>query len=178
MLQTVRLRLRQWMPEDRAPFAAMNADRAVMEFLGDPLTREQSDMLAERCSRELAEQGWGPWAVERLEDQRFLGFVGLHAVGSDLPFAPAVEIAWRLAADVWGFGYATEAAGCAMAFGFRQLGLREIISFTAVANRRSAAVMQRLGMQFDGRFEHPRLPEGHPLRTHVLYRLDAFARPT
>ena len=171
MLQTPRLRLRQWIPGDREPFAAMNRDAAVMEFLGEPLTRPGSDELAERCERELAENGWGPWAVERLEDGQFIGFVGLHAVGTHLPFAPAIEIAWRLAAAAWGKGYATEAARCALDFGFRSLGLQEIVSFTAVVNHRSVAVMQRLGMRFDGRFEHPRLPSGHPLSEHVLYRL-------
>ena len=171
MLRTSRLRLRHWLAQDHDPFAAMNADPRVMEFLGEPLSRAESDALADRCAQELADNGWGPWAVERLSDGRFIGFVGLRRVGPHLPFAPAIEIAWRLAADVWGQGYATEAARCALAFGFNQLRLTDIVSFTAAVNQRSAAVMQRLGMNFEGTFEHPRLPEGHALRTHVLYRL-------
>ena len=111
--------------------------------------------------------------MEHREDGTLLGFVGLSPVGADLPFAPAIEVAWRLQRSAWGQGYATEAAQCALAFAFEQLGFAEIVSFTAVANQRSAAVMSRLGMTFDGTFEHPRLPEGHALQTHVLYRLRA-----
>ncbi len=170
-LHTPRLRLRQWQPQDHEPFAALNADPVVMEFLGAPLSRAASDALAERCAQGIAERGWGAWAVEHREDGTFLGFVGLSPVGADLPFAPAVEVAWRLQRSAWGQGYATEAAQCALAFAFEQLGFAEIVSFTAVANERSAAVMRRLGMNFDGTFEHPRLPDGHALRTHVLYRL-------
>ena len=142
-----------------------------MEFLGEPLSRAASDALAERCAQGIAERGWGAWAVERRDDGMFLGFVGLSPVGTDLPFAPAVEVAWRLQRSAWGQGYATEAAQGALTFGFKQLGLKDIVSFTAVVNQRSAAVMRRLGMNFEGTFEHPRLPEGHALRTHVLYRL-------
>ena len=171
ILDTPRLRLRQWQPQDHEPFAALNADPAVMEFLGEPLSRAASDALAERCAQGIAERGWGAWAVERRDDGMFLGFVGLSPVGADLPFAPAVEVACRLQRSAWGQGYATEAALGALAFGFTQLGLMDIVSFTAVVNQRSAAVMRRLGMNFEGTFEHPRLPEGHALRTHVLYRL-------
>jgi RimJ/RimL family protein N-acetyltransferase len=165
--------LRQWQPQDHEPFAALNADPAVMEFLGEPLSRAASDALAERCAQGIAERGWGAWAVEHREDGTFLGFVGLSPVGADLPFAPAVEVAWRLQRSAWGQGHATEAAQCALAFAFEQLGFAEIVSFTALANHRSAAVMQRLGMNCEGTFEHPRLPEGHTLRTHVLYLLRA-----
>lgn len=170
-MKTARLRLRQWLPGDSEPFAALNADPAVMEFLGEPLPRSASDALADRCAQGIAERGWGVWVVERLEDQRFLGFTGLSPVGPDFPFAPAVEVAWRLARDAWGHGYATEAAQCVLGLAFGRLQLPEVVSFTTVGNLRSAAVMQRLGMQFAGRFGHPRLPSGHPLQEHVLYRL-------
>lgn len=133
-------------------------------------SRAGSDALADRCEAGIAERGWGARAVELLQDQRFLGFVGLNPVGADLPFAPAVEVAWPLAYSAWGRGYATEAAQCALDFGFGELGLPEIVSFTTVNNRRSVAVMQRLGMQPAGTFGHPRLPTAHILHEHLLYR--------
>jgi RimJ/RimL family protein N-acetyltransferase len=52
------------------------------------------------------------------------------------------------------------------------------VSFTAVGNQRSRHLMERLGMtrKPEEDFDHPALPEGHPLRRHVLYRLDAPER--
>lgn len=168
---TSRLLLRQWRPSDRAPFAALNADPRVMEFFPAPLTRVESDALADRCEAHIAERGWGVWAVERKATGEFIGFVGLHVPTAQLPFAPCTEVAWRLAFDHWGQGFATEAAREALRIGFEVLGLEEIVSFTAVSNRRSRAVMERLGMTESGRFEHPSVPVGSPLREHCLVRL-------
>jgi RimJ/RimL family protein N-acetyltransferase len=168
---TARLVLRQWRSSDRSPFAALNADPRVMEFFPSPLTREQSDAMADRCESLIDERGWGLWAVELKADRSFIGFVGLHIPDARLPFAPCTEIGWRLAFDYWGHGFATEAAREALRAGFEVLGLEEIVSFTVVANSRSRAVMERLGMKESGSFEHPSLPVGHSLREHCLYRL-------
>jgi RimJ/RimL family protein N-acetyltransferase len=172
-IRTERLRLRGWRQPDLQPFAEMNADVEVMEHFPAPLTRAESDGLVDRFRERWAEDGHGPWVVERLEDARFLGFVGLMTPRFDAPFMPAVEVGWRLARMAWGHGYATEAARAALAYGFEAVGLREIVSFTVPANSRSRAVMERLGMVRDPTddFDHPRLPEGSPLRRHVLYRL-------
>jgi RimJ/RimL family protein N-acetyltransferase len=169
--ETERLRLRDWRPEDRAPFAALNADPEVMRWFPAPLTRAQSDAFADRIAARLDDRGWGLWAVERMRDQAFLGFTGLARVDFDAPFAPAVEIGWRLARSAWGEGYATEAACRVVRHAFEAMELAELVSFTAVGNERSWRVMERLGMRRDGEFDHPRLPQGHPLRRHVLYRL-------
>ncbi|MDR1967801.1 MAG: GNAT family N-acetyltransferase [Burkholderiaceae bacterium] len=169
--ETERLRLRQWKPSDRVPFAALNADSKVMEFFPSPLTRIESDALAGRCQSLIEERGWGFWAAELKGAQEFIGFVGLHASSAELPFAPCVEVGWRLAFQYWGKGFATEAATQALRIGFEILGLREIVSFTALCNRRSRAVMERLGMQESGTFEHPQVPESSGLRQHCLYRL-------
>ncbi|MGH7611926.1 MAG: GNAT family N-acetyltransferase [Candidatus Dormibacteria bacterium] len=173
-LETQRLILRTWLPEDRVLFAALNADPAVMEQFPRTMTPEQSDTLADRIAREFAVDGWGLWAVEVKGGARFIGFVGLHPVPLRVHFAPAVEIGWRLAQEHWGFGYATEAAREAMAFGFDNILLPEIVSFTSTTNVRSERVMQRIGMHHDPRddFQHPRIPQGHPLGRQVLYRLD------
>lgn len=173
-LQTPRLRLRQWRDDDLEPFAAMNADLRVMEFFPAPLTRAQSDAMALRCHTLIAERGWGFWAVESV-DARFMGYVGLHVPTAELPCAPCVEIGWRLAYAHWGQGFATEAARASLRFGFEELGLDEIVAFTAYGNSRSRAVMQRLGMRESGIFEHPQVPPDSDLRLHRLYRLSGQA---
>lgn len=170
---TERLRLRQWHHADYARFAQMNADPTVMAFFPKALSANASDALAHRCALLIEAQGWGLWAAEEKASGHFIGFIGLHASALALPFAPCVEVGWRLAARYWGQGFATEGARGALRVGFEQLGLREIVSFTARDNTRSLAVMRRLGMREAGWFEHPLVPQGHPLRPHVLYRLSS-----
>lgn len=172
-LQTDRLLLRRWREQDLAPFAAMNADPVVMEHFPSTLSAIESAALAKRIETCFEQRGYGLWAVEVPEATAFIGFAGLWPVDPELPFAPAVEIGWRLAHDFWGHGYATEAAGAAIAFAFQELDLAEIVSFTAQANTRSCRVMERLGMRRDPAedFEHPRLARGSRLSRHVLYRL-------
>jgi len=170
-LRTARLLLRSWRDDDLEPFAALNADPDVMRWFPSTMTREQSDALVERQRALHEERGWGLWAVESPEG--FAGFVGLNEPRFEAHFTPAVEVGWRLARHAWGKGYATEAARAAVAFGFDELGLDEIVSFTTVGNERSRRVMERLGMTRDPAddFDHPLLPPGHPLERHVLYRL-------
>jgi RimJ/RimL family protein N-acetyltransferase len=171
-LYTQRLHLRQWHPDDKEPFARLNADPRVMEFFPNCLDRSASDAMAERLQSLIAERGWGFWAVEILGGAKFIGFVGLHIPTAELPFSPCVEIGWRLAYEQWGNGYATEAAKAALKFGFEDLNLPEIVSFTAVHNDRSRSVMHKLNMRPDpNTFEHPSLTVGHALREHCLYRL-------
>jgi RimJ/RimL family protein N-acetyltransferase len=172
-LRTSRLLLRGWRLEDRLPFAELNGDPRVTEFLGRIRDRAASDELLDLVEEHWDRHGFGLWAVERTADGVFLGFTGLSTPSFEAAFTPAVEVGWRFAYHAWGHGYATEAAMAALAFGFERLGLHEIVSFTTVANVRSRRVMERLGMRHDpaGDFDHPRLDEGHPLRRHVLYRL-------
>jgi RimJ/RimL family protein N-acetyltransferase len=171
-LETTRLLLRQWKPADRDPFAALNADPLVMQYFPAPLTRDESNTLAERCERLIAETGWGPWATAIKKTGELIGFVGLNVLSDRLPISPGVEILWRLARAHWHQGFATEAAQGVLRIGFEMLELPEIVSFTVPANIRSRAVMQRLGMKMDeATFEHPGLPPGHVLRTHCSYRL-------
>ena len=169
--ETERLRLRQWKPSDRDAFARLNADARVMEFFPARLTRAESDAMAARCESLIQERGWGLWAAELKSSHDFIGFIGLHTPSLELPFAPCVEVGWRLAFDYWGKGLAFEGAKAAMRAGFELLDLVEIVSFTAVRNRRSRALMERLGMFQSGEFDHPHLPEDSDLRAHCLYRL-------
>jgi ribosomal-protein-alanine N-acetyltransferase len=172
-LRTARLLLREWQREDRPAFAAMTADQAVMEFMPKLLSTAESEAMVDRIERHFTQHGFGLWAVEVHGGPRFIGFVGLSVPSFEAPFTPCVEIGWRLSREAWGHGYATEAAQEALRFGFEEAQLQEIVSFTVPANIRSRQVMERLGMVRDPRedFDHPRLPEGHPLRRHVLYRL-------
>ncbi|MFZ1673831.1 MAG: GNAT family N-acetyltransferase [Nitrospira sp.] len=170
-LHTPRLTLRQWQTSDLEPFALMSSDADVMRYYPAPWSREQSDAFAQRVLRLIDELGWGFWAVEERVSGRFIGFVGLHVPSDKLPFSPCVEVGWRLAKPYWGLGYATEAAQSAIAFGFQQLHLKELVAFTAIANLKSRAVLERLGMRLDCEFDHPQLPVESWLRRHVLYRL-------
>jgi RimJ/RimL family protein N-acetyltransferase len=168
-LVTARLRLRAFGDADRDAFAALNADPQVMEHFPSRLTRVESDALVDRIALRWAEDGHGLWAVERVADGAFLGFTGV----ATLAWLPTPEIGWRFARFAWGQGYATEAARAARDWAFAEFGVAEIVSVTTAGNDRSQAVMQRIGMTRDPAddFLHPNLPEGHPLRPHVLYRL-------
>ncbi|TDW66044.1 GNAT family N-acetyltransferase [Kribbella pratensis] len=172
-LTTDRLLLRQWRDSDREPFAALNADPAVMEHFPALQTREQSDDLIDRNIPELDGRGWGLWAMEVKDTGEFIGFTGLNVPTFEAPFLPGVEIGWRLAKGAWGNGYATEAARAVLAYAFGPAGLSGIVSFTATTNLPSQRVMQRIGMVHDqaGDFDHPRVEDGHRLQRHVLYRI-------
>jgi ribosomal-protein-alanine N-acetyltransferase len=137
------------------------------------MTRNETRVLISRMEEHHRGHGFGVWAVEAPGVAPFVGFLGLQRVGFEAPFTPAVEIGWRLAPAFWGKGYATEGAKAALRLGFEDLNLDQIVSFTVPSNKASWAVMERIGMTRDahGDFDHPRLPEGHPLRRHILYRL-------
>ena len=172
-VRTRRLILRRWRDEDLAPYAALNADPRVMQHFPAVLSRAESDAQAARIRKHWDDHGFGLWAVEIAGGARFVGFIGLQRVPFDAAFTPAVEVGWRLALEAWGRGYATEGARAALEYGFGALGLREIVSMTVPSNARSWRVMERLGMKraHGEDFDHPRLPEGHPLRRHILYRV-------
>ena len=170
--QTPRLSLRRWRDADREPFAALNADPQVMQYFPAPVGREASDTSIDTWQSQFDAQGWSNWAAELRDSNEFIGYIGLTVPRRVLPFSPCVEIGWRLARAHWGQGLATEAARGALRIGFERLGLAEIVSFTALQNQRSRAVMERIGMHnADQDFEHPGVPLGHALRLHCLYRV-------
>ena len=170
-LRTERLLLRQWREADKEPFARLNADPEVMEYFVSPLDRSESDAMVDLLRNDIARRGWGLWAVELAANAEFIGFIGLNVVPFEASFTPATEIGWRLDKPYWGHGYATEGARAALAYAFGKLGLGTVVSFTTVHNRRSQAVMRRLGMVEVGHFDHPRIPQGHRIRRHVLFAL-------
>lgn len=174
-LKTERLVLRRWRPEDREPFAALNADPEVMEHFPAALTRAESDAWIDRTEARFDELGFGWWALEIAETGEFIGFTGLSVPRFEAHFIPAVEVGWRLSRSSWGHGYASEAARRALGVAFDDLGLTEVVSFTSTTNLRSQAVMRRIGMTHDPAddFDHPLLEEGHRLQRHVLWRMTA-----
>ncbi|MBV9986562.1 MAG: GNAT family N-acetyltransferase [Chitinophagaceae bacterium] len=172
-IETERLILRGWQSSDAAGYCRLNADEEVMEFFPATLTEKESLAHINRMKRHIAEKGYGLFALERKQDGAFIGFTGLSTPGFDAFFTPCTEIGWRLDKKYWNKGYASEAAGACLRFGFEELKLDRIYSFTAVSNTRSENVMKRIGMHHAGFFEHPLLAETHPLRRHVLYKLEA-----
>jgi RimJ/RimL family protein N-acetyltransferase len=177
ILNTDRLILRPWLAADREPFARINRDPAVMEFMPALLTAEENNSFVDRIEEHFETHGFGLWATELRDLTRFIGYVGLAVPRFQAPFTPAVEIGWRLASDVWRQGLATEAAHAVVRHAFEVLRIPNLVSFTVPANLPSRRVMEKLGMTHDPSddFDHPLLPDGHPLRRHVLYRLNRSA---
>lgn len=172
-LKTERLYLRQWKDSDYEPFYQMSMDPVVMEFLPPFVDREAFDAFFDQMKEMIEKQGWGFWAVERIEDGAFVGTVGMHKPGKEFGLdRERVEMGWRIRPEFQGMGYATEAAREVMRFGFEELGLDEIISFTALGNTKSLAVMEHLGMEPTGEvFDALLYPADSPHRPHSISRI-------
>lgn len=173
MLTTERLLLRRWKLSDREPFAAINADPKAMQYFPEVLSREESDQLIERIETHFDNHGFGLFAAELLAEKQLIGFIGLHVSTFQAHFTPAIEIGWRLDPAHWNKGLATEGSKEIIRLAFDRHKLDELVSFTVPENVATRQVMEKLGMTHDPKddFDHPRLPEGHRLRHHVLYRL-------
>jgi len=180
MIATQRLMLRPWKDEDFVPYAEMNADPRVREFFPSVLTREQSDAEIRQIQSTYVRDGFCFFAAELIATGQFAGFIGLMTMNFAVPSLPqpAVEIGWRIAHMHWGKGLATEGASGVVRYALTTLQLREVVAITVPANVRSRNVMGKIGMKHRPEldFDHPRVPEGHPLRRHVLYSLkkDSF----
>ena len=176
-LRTARLLLRRWVAADRDPFAALNADPRVMEHFPALLEPAESHALVDRIEQHFDSHGFGLWAVEIPGVTRFAGFVGLAVPDFQAHFTPCVEVGWRLAAEYWGQGYATEAGRAGLTFGFDRVSLPEVVSFTVPENHRSRRVMERIGMVHvpADDFDHPNAPTSR--RRHVLYRIKSNQLP-
>lgn len=173
ILETERLVIRRWTKDDREPFANMNADKRVCQFLPKTLSREESDSFVDRIERHCDDFGYGLFAVELKQTSTFIGFVGLVNVPFETHFTPALEMGWRISADHWNKGFATEAARAILDYGQNLLKLKNIVSFTVPHNIPSRRVMEKIGLTHIpvGDFNHPKLELGHPLCRHVLYKL-------
>lgn len=171
-LRTPRLIMRQWQQSDFEKFAELNADKEVMEFFPKTLNKSESNILASKIQNTLTKNGWGLWAVELIENNNFIGFVGLHSPSYNFSFCPCVEIGWRLSKEYWRKGYANEAANEVLKFAFNVLNLEEVVSFTAVSNHKSRALMEKLTLvNTNQNFMHPNIPAENSLCEHVLYKI-------
>ncbi len=172
LLLTPRLFLRRWREADREPFARMNADSRVMKYFPATLSRAESDALIDHVEAGIESRGFGLYAAELRHAGRFIGFIGISSPGPDFPISPCIEIGWRLDAKFWNQGLAAEGAREVLRHAFQDVGLEEVVSFTSTTNLPSRRVMEKIGMTRDPAddFDNPRIPEGHPLRRHVLYR--------
>ena len=174
MLETERLRLRQWKDEDYPVYARLNADPMVMRYFPSTLSTQESHEQADKLRSLITERGWGVWVVELKASGEFIGISGLHTQAGDsgIPHAPLTEIVWRILAANWGKGYAPEAARRVLQFAFEELALDAVYSFTAQVNAPSQRVMVKVGMDNTGdEFNHPKLKNGHELERHCLYVL-------
>ena len=175
IISTMRLNLRRWQESDYLPFAAMNSDPVVMAYFPRTLTGEETLQFIERINKGFDQNGFGLYALETKADHQFIGFTGFARPGFDAFFTPCIEIGWRLKKEVWGQGFATEAATACLQYGFDVLRLDNVFSFTAVVNKRSENVMKRIGMHKKAEFNHPKVDAASPLCRHVLYQASRAA---
>ncbi|MFV5491427.1 GNAT family N-acetyltransferase [Acinetobacter sp. ASP199] len=168
-IQTPRLILRQWQDSDTAPFIQMCADDKVMRYFLKKLNTTEATAFLERIKSDIKKRGWGLFVVELKSTGEFIGFIGLNVYPPELAFADAPEISWRLLPQYWNQGYATEGAKAVLKYAFRTLRLEKVISFTARINTPSERVMQNIGLEKVGEFDHPLVSADHILCRHVLY---------
>ncbi len=142
-----------------------------MEFMPKKLSPEESDKMIDRINLHFIEHGFGLFAAEHLHSEEFMGYIGFQNTRFKSHFTLATEIAFRLKPEYWGRGLASEGARKCLEWYFEQDHNDSLVSFTAMINKRSESVMQRIGMTKEGEFDHPVLDKGHPLRRHVLYRI-------
>lgn len=168
-IETDRLLLRRWRNSDLEPFIYMNNSPEVMRYFPGVLTAGETTQFHQRILQEFAQYGYGLYAAEEKRSGSFMGFIGFHRANMDVAFCPCIEIGWRLDRRFWDRGYATEGAKACLEHGFQKLGFERVYSFTAIRNKPSQRVMQKIGLEFERYFDHPNLPKGDPLRPHVCY---------
>jgi RimJ/RimL family protein N-acetyltransferase len=172
ILSTERLGLRRWLDSDIQPFAEMNKDVEVMRFFPKSLTDTETLEMVQRIKLHFDENGFGLFAVENKLTKEFIGFTGFAIPTFDAFFTPCVEIGWRYKKEAWGQGFATEAANACLKYGFDILEFEKIVSFTSIMNVKSEKLMRRIGMNYVGEFDHPKVEHNSMLRRHVLYQIN------
>lgn len=172
IFESDRLGFRMWEESDKEPFAKMNANEEVMKYFPKVLESKESDEFVHRIREHFKQNGYGLWVVEIKDTKEFIGFIGFLIATFEAEFTPCVEIGWRLDNKYWNKGYATEGARACLEYGFNELNLERVYSFTAVINEPSQNVMNKIGLKKIGEFLHPKVEEGSPLKHHVLYKID------
>ena len=171
LFKSERLGFRNWIDSDKEPYAKMNQDKDVMEYFPSIKTQEESYAQVTRFQKHFANNGFTFFAVDILETNEFIGFIGIINSSFEASFTPCKEIGWRLQKSSWGFGYATEGAKRCLEYGFNQLNFKEIYAITPLKNSKSESVMLKIGMQKQGVFEHPQIEDGHWLKTEMYYKI-------
>lgn len=174
MIETERLILREWKDSDLEGLIALNASSEVCRYFPSTLTSQESTNMFSKIQSRFESNGFCFYAIEQKSTRNFIGFCGLNTPSFKAHFTPCVEIGWRIMPDYWSIGYATESANAALHEGFARFKMNEIVSFTVPQNTASRRVMEKIGMKYSpiDTFEHPNIPEGHPLKKHVLYRME------
>tara|TARA_R100001591_G_scaffold2681_2_gene6771 strand:+ start:6167 stop:6706 length:540 start_codon:yes stop_codon:yes gene_type:complete len=166
-----RLGFRKFNDSDLNPFFEINSDPEVMKHFPSVLNIEQTELLIKKINNHIEEHGYGFFAVDLLPENTFIGFIGLKNSSFEADFTPCVEIGWRLDKKYWNQGLATEGSARCLDFAFSDLNVVEVYSFTALLNKASERVMQKIGMKKIGEFDHPLVEDNHPLKAHCLYRI-------
>ncbi|MCH8032379.1 MAG: GNAT family N-acetyltransferase [Bacteroidetes bacterium] len=166
-----RLGFREWNKEDLIPFSSMNSDPEVMEFFPRTLTKNETEKFIEKIKEHFNKNEYGLYAVDKLESNVFIGFIGFMIPSFKAHFTPCIEIGWRIKKEEWNRGYATEGAKRCIKFGFEKLNFNNIYSFSSKLNLKSERVMVKIGMKKEGEFDHPKVDKGNKLRPHVVYRI-------
>lgn len=162
--------MRAWTTEDAADHFAVYSQWEVMRWLGadpQPLQAPAASLAAIERWAARRRDPFGIWAVVPEEIGRPVGsalLVPLQDAAGEL--APEVEVGWHLHPDVWGRGYATEAARALLELAF-QAGQTEVWAVVHPGNHRSVAVTARLGMASEGITERW---YGVPLEAYRLRR--------
>ena len=172
IFKSKRLGFRNWIDSDLIPFSKMNCDPAVMEFFPKTLTQEETKKFIERIKEHFIQNGFGLYAVDKLLNNEFIGFIGFMKQNFESDFTPCIEIGWRISAENWNNGYATEGAKRCLEFGFKSLELTEIYSFTSKINIKSEKIMKKIGMKKTGEFDHPKIEKKSQLKLHILYNIN------
>ena len=174
MLETERLVLREWRPDDADSMFSIGQDPGVMRWLGPLMDRNDAQRLVDGQILNQSLFGHCFWPVERRSDRAVLGFCGLNPLPAGTPLEGKIEIGWRLARYPWGHGYAREAAEASLAWGFAHLSDPAIWATTVLANTRSWGLMERLGMTRQPHldFDWPDYAVEDPLCPHIVYRAD------
>lgn len=168
-----RLGFRNWTEADIPQLCLINADPKVMEFFPALPTTEETEAFVERMQKQFTEKGFCYYAVDRLDNHEFIGFIGISEKDFEEDFTPCVDIGWRLSKKEWGKGYATEGAKQCLGYAFKTLKIRDIYSLCPVVNTKSELVMQKIGMKKIKIFDHPALMGNDVLNPCVLYKIEA-----
>ena len=171
IFKSKRLGFRNWLDEDAEHYGKMNADPVVMEYFPRTYSIEHTREKVQQAKLHFEKHTYGPYAVDLLENGEFIGYIGFVHPDFEADFMPCLEIGWRLKKEVWNKGYATEGAKKCLEYFFENFEIDSIVSFTAILNKKSERIMQKIGMTKIGEFDHPKIDTGHALERHVLYQI-------